>query len=356
MSGDTRSVSAPRRRVLAYDALRGLAIVAVVGIHTLMPLRDLLPNAAFGRVLDDLLHFAVPLFVFISGALVWAKPWPRSPGAYRTFLVRRTGAVLLPFMAWAGLYGVLYLARAADPSAALRALPGLLVSGHVWYHLYFVPMLLGFYVMTPLASRLAHRSPELLVVLAYVVRIALWPTLGAVLKESGPDLVWSVMQHITQHLPHMALGAWFAIRYDATARRMRILWPVSLAAGTAILLWAALDLHRALPGTPRLFVYPVGMALTVLGLAYGAFALEPLYDRYERQVVGGGVLAFGVYFIHPALLAALVALVPARGWLSPFVTLGAWAAVTAGSYAASWALARSPRTSWLAGVRPSASG
>ena len=80
-------------RILAYDALRTFAIVSVVAIHSLMPYRDLLASNAPVRLLDDLLHYAVPLFVFISGALVWGRPWPSHPGAYRRFLVRRGTAI-----------------------------------------------------------------------------------------------------------------------------------------------------------------------------------------------------------------------------------------------------------------------
>ena len=76
-------------RILAYDALRAFAIVTVVAIHSLMPYRAVFRPTAPVRVFDDLLHYAVPLFVFISGYFVWRRPLPNEPGAYRRF--RRSG-------------------------------------------------------------------------------------------------------------------------------------------------------------------------------------------------------------------------------------------------------------------------
>lgn len=350
------TVAPRRRRVLAYDALRTFAIVAVVGIHALMPLRTMLPAHAPARIFDDLLHFAVPLFVFISGALLWARPWPSKPGAYRHFLARRGETILLPYVVWASGYSALYVLMAADKVAAVRALPALVISGHVWYHLYFVPMLLGMYLVTPLACKIAQRSPELLVLAAYAVRIVLWPWMEPAVSSVAPDLVWSVAHHIAQHVPHMALGAWFALRAAQIPRWAWRAWPAWLAGGFAVLLAAALDRTAALPGPVQALVYPVGMALVVLGFAFAAFELEPHYDRFASLVVEGGVLAFGVYFVHPALLAAVRAVVPDVVWTSAWTVPVTWAAVAAASFAISWALTRSPRTSWLMGVRASASG
>ena len=203
----------PKGRIVAYDALRLFAIFSVVGIHTLMPYREALPANAPIRVFDDVLHYAVPLFVFISGALVWARPWHPGPGVYRRFLRRRFVAVGAPYLAWAALYSALYVARATDRASALAKVPGLIASGHIWYHLYFIPMLLTFYVLTPLAASALKRSPELTVLAAYSLRIVLGPPITHALADVDP-LLGQYAIHVLSHLPHMALGAWFALRLD----------------------------------------------------------------------------------------------------------------------------------------------
>lgn len=350
----TSPTSQPRGRIVAYDALRLFAIVSVVGIHTLMGYRGLVPRTAPVAVFDDLLHYAVPLFVFISGALIWGQPWRPRPKAYRLFVTRRAKAIALPWLAWSAVYAVLLAATEPDLSATVRRLPALLLSGHVWYHLYFVPMLLGFYLVTPLAARLAHRSPELLVVLAYGLRIVLGPHVSDVATHIHPQLGQYAV-HVFTHLPHMALGAWFALRLDVLPSRLRATWPALLGAGTLILGWASVNgLGQVVPQLQRL-VYPTGMALTVLGLALGAVALEPHYERHAQHLTHLGSLAFGVYFVHPLLLWAVRLVAPQTGadslWLHPWFPLAVWAAVTAASFAISQVLSRSHVTAWTIGLR-----
>jgi len=226
------------QRVLAYDALRVFAIVSVVAIHTLMPYRDILPPTAPVRVFDDLLHYAVPLFVFISGVFVWGRTTLTEKAsadkiAWGPFLSRRVSLVLVPYLAWSALYMALLARQQAGSLSPLRVL-GLLLTGHTWYHLYFIPMLLTFYLLTPLAVRILRRSPELLLVGCYLLRILAGPEIAGAFRGLFGDFGWSYAVHIVTHLPHMALGAWFALRHDRLPKQG---WfaALLLGFGTAVL-------------------------------------------------------------------------------------------------------------------------
>jgi surface polysaccharide O-acyltransferase-like enzyme len=352
------TVPAPRRRVLAYDALRTFAILSVVGIHSLMALRGLIPEHGARMVTDEVLHYAVPLFVFMSGALVWGRPWKPHPGAYRRFLLGRARSILLPYLAWSVVYLGIGLSLAEKPARLLARSPALLLSGNAWFHLYFVPMLLGFYLLTPWASRLAHKWPEAFVVVAYVVRILLWPLVASALKDLDWQ-AWSYATHFMTHLPHMAFGAWFAVRRPYERPLAQRWWPLLLAAGLSGLVAIALD---AVPNVPVIgaWIEPVTMAAVVLGFAFAAFATEPLYDRRQRLVLDGALLSFGVYFVHPALLKAIRLTLEATGtqslWLIWWMPVAVWVVLCAGSYAVSWSLARVAATSWVVGLRSGAGG
>lgn len=348
------NIPAPRRRVLAYDALRAFSILSVVAIHCFMPLRGVLSDRSVALIVDDLLHYAVPVFVFISGALVWGRPWR---GSFGRFLAGRARAVGAPYLAWALVFLAVLLVTASDPVAQLARAPWLLLTGHVWYHLYFIPMLFGFYLMTPVAARLVHRWPHLTLLAVYVVRITLWPATSAWLRANAPELAWSYATHIATHLPHMVLGAWFAILLPRLPQSALRAWPLPLAGGTAVILARNLGV---LPPAAGPAAYALGMAATVIGLALAAFALEPHYDRFERTVVAGATLSFGVYFVHPLWLLVVERAVTAAGadglWLAWWAVPAAWAVVAAASYASAALLARSHRTAWLVGVRAGAAG
>jgi len=353
--GSSENPAPPAGRIVAYDALRVFAILTVVAIHTLMPYRSVLPASSPVRIFDDVLHYAVPLFVFISGALVWARPWRSAPGAYRGFVGRRAGLIGLPYLAWAALYATLSVAGATgDAATPLHRIPGLIANGHIWYHLYFVPMLLTFYLLTPIASRLARWNPEALVVAAYALRIIAGPWLTRSASAIDP-LFGQYATHVLSHLPHMALGAWFALRLPVLPRWFKSAWPLLLVAGlTGLTLVSA----RGLPQWPlelQRLIFPAVMAATVLGMALGALALEPRYESRAALLTRLGSLAFGVYFVHPLLLELVAGGVAISGtwpWRYAWFPVGVWLVVSAGSFAVSELFARERATAWLVGLRP----
>lgn len=343
------------RRIVAYDAMRAFAIVTVVGIHTLMPYRELVAPTAAVRVFDDLLHYAVPLFVFMSGALLWSRPWHGGPGAYHTFLIRRAAVIGAPYLAWSALFLAL---RAATEPVQWAELPGMLLSGHTWYHLYFVPMLLTFYLLTPVSARMAQRWPGISVLAAYALRIVpetpVAERVGAVLGNPG----WAWATHVVTHLPHMALGAWFALTYPRWPAWTRRSWPLLLAAGTVVLTAASLGMFADWSLYARRLVYPIGMAVTVIGFALLAFELEPWLERASTFFTRAGALAFGVFFVHPLFLEIVFRLAErgpgARVWLrAPWLAVATFVSVTALSFASAWLLSRHRSTAWLVGLRAS---
>lgn len=352
MGNTTASTTTGTGRIIAYDALRAFAILTVVAIHTLMPYRDVLPETSPVRVLDDVLHYAVPLFVFISGALLWSRAWPHGPGTYRTFISRRLAVIGAPYLAWALVYAALFVARAAEPFSAAQKVPGLIANGHIWYHLYFIPMLLTFYAITPVASRLGRRNPELLLAASLILRVILGPAAIRASSEINP-LLAQYVTHVLTHLPHMALGAWFAMRYAKLPQAARRSWPILLAGGLAALgaiSWSGLpswpmQLHR--------LAFPAAMTITVLGLVLGALALEPRYERHARALTRAGALSFGVYFVHPLLLLGVDSVAarfpqawPWGLWWFPVVV---WLGVSTASFGLSGLLARDRHTAWLVG-------
>lgn len=307
------------------------------------------------RVFDDLLHYAVPLFVFLSGLLVWGRPWRGDSRAYRDFISRRFSAIAVPYVVWAALYSAMFMLKAADARAAVGELPGLVLTGHVWYHLYFIPMLLTFYLLTPIAARIAQRSPELLVLGAYALRLLLGPAITGLAQDAGGQLAWQYATHVVIHLPHMALGAWFALRLSSFPGWFKRSWWLLISAGLLINTGASLELYSAMERLPRNALIASGMAMLVLGIVLKALALEPLYERWSADITRAGSLSFGVYFVHPLFLLvidlALAGMNAEKIWLTqPWFAASVWGAVTAASFAVAGLLAQRPTTAWLVGM------
>jgi len=347
--------SPARGRVVAYDALRVFAILTVVAIHTLMPYRDVLPDSAPVRVFDDVLHYAVPLFVFISGALLWSRPWRGGAAAFAGFVRRRTVAIAVPFLAWACLYAALYVWRAADHTAAARQLPGLIATGHVWYHLYFVPMLLTFYLLTPLAAPALQRAPGLTVLACYALRIVAGPSLTHAAAGVHP-LLGQYATHVLSHLPHMALGAWFALTLPGWPLVLRrVGGPALTVGGLAGLTALSYGGMPAWPAGLGRLAFPSAMAATVIGMALIALWTEPRYERWAHTITRAGGLAFGVYFVHPLFLLVADAVFgpadPGSLWWMAWFPVVVFGGVSAASFTLSGLLGKYRGTAWLVGLK-----
>lgn len=105
-SQDLKATSSRPPRVLVWDALRVVGMLAVIGIHALMTSRGIGASPQMAA-LDRTLHFAVPLLVFISGALVWGRRAGAKPPSATTFFKKRAQRVGLPYLAWFSLYAAL---------------------------------------------------------------------------------------------------------------------------------------------------------------------------------------------------------------------------------------------------------
>lgn len=154
------------------DALKGLAIVAVVLYHTLGQFLVTAPTLAlYGREL--LFSFMLPLFAFLSGHVL-GRPGKFRPRAY---FVRRTLGLMVPYVCWEIVYG---LTKRADARRGVAGLGAYLaetllnphLEGRMWYLyvLWIALMALGL-------VRLAGDRSWMLV--AAVAAAMAWPWWGA---------------------------------------------------------------------------------------------------------------------------------------------------------------------------------
>lgn len=144
-------------RVRAYDAIRGLAIIAVGVIHTCgfawNPKED--SSALIPYLLTrQISGFAVPLFVFLSGYLLGRHEF-KSWHDYSRFLQKRIMRLIPPYLVWSFVaVGIDMLqGKTWDGMELAHAL----LYGRVMVPFYFVPMIMQLYISLPIWSFLAHR-------------------------------------------------------------------------------------------------------------------------------------------------------------------------------------------------------
>ncbi len=143
------------QRILYLDLLRLVATFAVILLH--VSAKEFLTfshgeNWCVATVYDSIVRWCVPVFVMISGVLFLN---PNKEITYQDILKKRVPRLLLAYVFWAFLY-VLYgfLLRDFEGFTFRRLFRQIIVIPH--FHLWFLPMLMGVYLLIPMLRRIAQ--------------------------------------------------------------------------------------------------------------------------------------------------------------------------------------------------------
>lgn len=149
----------PLNRAIWAENLRAIATISVVLLHVAAPylLAEPSSNAwRMGNFFDSAVRFCVPIFVMLTGALMLDRDLPIG-----AFFAKRFRRVFVPFLAWSGIYIAYHLwaSGAASAPAAAELLAQKILRG-ADYHLWYIYMLLGLYLLLPLLSKAMRQFSE----------------------------------------------------------------------------------------------------------------------------------------------------------------------------------------------------
>lgn len=162
-------------KLIYPDVLRILAIIGVVLIHVTAPTVGesvRIPHAAFwwiSNMFNSAARWSVPVFVMVSGMLIL--------GTDKTLNLRehyklRMMRVIPAFLIWSIVYYVWGKRHALHTVDSIDFLKGL-VQDSIHYHLWFVYMLIGLYIIAPpLRVFVKHASTKMLVYICVACFIA----------------------------------------------------------------------------------------------------------------------------------------------------------------------------------------
>ncbi|MBO7653547.1 MAG: acyltransferase [Kiritimatiellae bacterium] len=325
------------KRIVFLDYLRIIACLMVMIVHSCEPFYfDADGNTCFRSAgdafwatwIDSAVRASVPLFVIASSYLLF--PLKVATGA---FYRRRLTRVVIPFVIWALIYFV-----QARPEGWFKEGTKLLfnfpdAAGHLW----FVPMLLGLYLLMPLLSPWAEKATEkevrgwLLVWLfttTFPFLRKLWgilfgdPPFGVVPYLFGecPWNMFGTFHYVSGFFGYLLLGFYF--------KRFAPTWTWRRTLATAIPLWLA---GMAIVGTffylriPAEAGFPVtkpyatavdlemswefcstGVAMTVI--AYFLILRKFRWDGafYRWIIRPASEASYGTYLMHMLLLTPFV--------------------------------------------------
>lgn len=199
-----------RRRVIYFDILRIVAIFFVVFVHLAAQHWadvDVSSRAWFAfNLYCTTGKWSVPIFVMISGALFLGRDVSIS-----SILKKNVARIATVFLFWSGCYALIDLVfRHAPLSVVLSQF----ITGH--YHLWFLYMIVGLYLLIPLLRPIASERN------AY----ALLPAAGAYLYVSSPSacpvflLYLAAAERCDQNRQHVYLLLFSARLHGIFCRRI----------------------------------------------------------------------------------------------------------------------------------------
>ncbi|HKE92224.1 MAG TPA: acyltransferase family protein [Gemmatimonadales bacterium] len=297
-------------RAVAPDVVRAVAIALVVLLHTAGVVANPGPAgglAAFwaGNIYDSLARAGVPLFVLLTGWLLLAPERAAEP--LGRFFRRRLDRVALPLITWS-LVAWVWIAVRDHHAIAWSRFWRELLAGPVFYHLWYVYVLLGLYFAIPLLRPLAAEARPSLrwytLGLWFVgtAALPLWTWWGG-LSIGVPILV------VSTYVGYLLAGVWLA----ATPLSRKAAWESALLFLLAAL-WTIVATAR-LTGDEHLNVILYSYDRpNVVVMALVAFVLltqpQPAawvarHPRLLAVVRACAASSYGIYLLHPLLLDLL---------------------------------------------------
>lgn len=341
-------------RVYYFDYLRVWATAGVVLLHSAWliilarktPSVDLVSQFNVANIYDSLGRFAVSCFFMISGALLLSPE-------HRFRLRKQTLRVLIPLITWSAIYTAFnaYFDMSdlpvvsgsnhhrEDPLQALRAF----LMGPLAYHLWFVYILVGVYLVIPLLRPLTALPEERRTKLLRYA-IGLWLVFSVVLPFVHH--FWpGVLKPYTGAYPDFPSGylGVFLLGFYLHHREIRIR-PVVAAVGALIGAGATcLLVYREQVLRDGSFYGYSNLTPNIVLFAASVFLLaKMLANRPGRHFAffsRCSALSFRVYLLHVLVLHYLRSISPIKSWYmaDPLVSIPVMAALTLViSFALAW--------------------
>lgn len=338
---------------LAYaDLMRAVAMLAVIVVHLAgSQLGNVPVGSAEFHVLnayDGLTHWCVPVFIMLSGMfLLDPKHSPSPSKLFFGHILRMLAALAV----WGTAYALVTQVSAAGLSwASVKAALWQVLQGRTHFHLWFLYMIVGLYLITPILRafvRGASRADFHWFFLLCFVFANLLPTLLR-LRPSQTVSLW--VNNLNLHLVLGYVGYYVLGYYLKTYTLNRaaeyliyilgILGAAVTVGGTA---WLSQQ-RGVFAQTPYNYDSPNIALMSVAVFVFFRYVLGVSEERSRRQRMSSvAQVSFGVYLVHVFFLILLDRLNITVLSIPPVLAVPALtAAVFLCSFAVAWLISKIP--------------
>lgn len=326
-----------KERIDELDVLRGMAILSVIlqhalGVYIRRPEIQFADAAMIG-MLFNITKFAVPTFVFVTGAALVYNYYEHLN--YPKFLWKRVKDILLPYFIWSIAYEIYSYGLPEANFLWFRSLVKNLIYGNAFYHLWFVVMIFQFYLVYPVFRSLFRKAPAVLDnkpryaaavgFLAAIYTLIMWFSSSFIpsvdlhagsravqvifIELRDRNFIYFFFYFILGGIVGLALSRW----REFVARSP--IWNTYVLA--ALFIWIGFELMQGASGglvnlnystslKPSMFFYTVSSIIFLYGVSTVIVNSGSLIFKFLNLA---GKYSYGIYLVHAFLLIVAVRLV-----------------------------------------------
>ena len=291
--------------VLAHASSGGMETLSVSGVEW-----------KYTHILNSIGHTGTVLFLFISGSLLLSEEYKFSPKRFYTHNFLR---LLVAYCVWVILYHLIGLLDRGQYSwPYVKDMIINVIKGEAGYHFWYVPMLLGIYLILPMLRAICRAEKGVVnyfVILFLIVQV-LFTTIK-VFEFPYKYLVVSLLDRIpftlvNHYVGYFVMGYWltdFLKKAAPSCNRWR--GGVLVISGLVVSLLGDMYLTHQEGYNSYFFnsLFSVTMCICAVGVFMLLGAVEvKCTPKTERILLRLSQLTFGVYMIHPLVLTWLTKL------------------------------------------------
>jgi len=347
------------KRLQVFDVLRVAAALAVIAIHVTAGYID---KSFFAYLWNHAMRFAVPLFIVISGFLLYHNDREDTALLPLPFYGKRLKRILWPFFIWSLIYCLVnaYLLRWNNPILFFVTLGKSLLWGTAYYHLYFLPVILQFYLLYPWLRRWLIKNPHkflaacLLMTLSCQILLYLY-VLHIIPMPYHYSLLY--VRVFPMWLFYFVLGMFTAYKY---ARCTEGMYQENSSPGILAVIWLVslgiVILDSKVTNMSFIVIPSVMLYATCSYFFFYALAIK-LRQKERPCLTWLSTQSFLIYLMHPFLLTILMKIAPRLGhpslWDGKLGMVGLYCATTVFTIAITYMVTLTPMALPLGGIRES---
>ena len=286
-------MSVVNQRLLYLDVLRILATFGVITVHCScygFNTDNLCPSWYYSMIWNSLFRWCVPIFVMISGVLFLN---PQKELTYRDLILKYIPRLILAYLFWTIFY---YFVFDFNGMFSLKEL----VLSNTYFHLWFLPMLAGVYLLIPIMRKIIENNRIMRYTIVLWLFYLLYNFFSTLIPIKFPH-IWSlfVINPIIAFSGYFILGYYLSHRSHSRQTKLWVILLGLLGVLFTIVSTVIISIKEGKPSDQFFSDY----CPNVIAMAVALFVLiKEISHRYGKRIKDICEYVrkdlFGVYLIH----------------------------------------------------------